>query len=227
MLAEIGYSDSGAFKYIPQGEGDCGMTTGHQEEITDRIQAIREKEGLNIKEFAHKCDIGYDMMTKLLRNERSWQIDHLSKIAQAFKIPLTKLVIRSNCIPVVAETAAGFPFKYQEAITKRMEAAEWVEIPGEVPNGDIPMIYAVRVRGSSMSPSLEDGTIAYAKLHSGHEIRNKDMVIFVDEKGLANIRKVQFEGDHIILKALNPAIPDIIRPRQYLGSLDRVIYAKF
>jgi len=127
-------------------------------------------------------------------------------------------------VPVVGHVSAGEGFSYTDGGFHAGEGFEQVPLPpGLDPNlGSI--LYCVRVRGNSLKEFFGDGALLFIKPESWEEVKDGDLVIFRERTdGKAFVKKVEFAGDSLILKSMNPLYNNMVLHRSELMLLERVM----
>ncbi|HTY21670.1 MAG TPA: XRE family transcriptional regulator [Desulfomonilaceae bacterium] len=131
-------------------------------------------------------------------------------------------------VPVVGHVSAGKGFEYTDGGFAAGEGFDQVEIPPGVDPALGQALYCVKVRGDSLREFFGDGALLFIKPESWEEVKDGDLVIFKDRKGgRAFVKKVEFAGDSLILKSMNPLYKNIVLNQSDLMLLERVIALKF
>jgi SOS-response transcriptional repressor LexA len=130
----------------------------------------------------------------------------------------------ARTIPVVGHVSAGTGFEFTDGGFAAGEGFEQVEIPPGVDTALAQSLYCVRVRGDSLREFFGDGTLLFIKPESWEEIKDGDLVIFKDgSDGRAFVKKVEFAGESLILKSMNPMYKNIVLAKRELMLLERVM----
>jgi SOS-response transcriptional repressor LexA len=130
---------------------------------------------------------------------------------------------RTGTIPVVGHVSAGEGFEYTDGGYLVGEGFEHVELPPGIDPKLARKLYCVRVRGDSLKEFFGDGTLLFIKPESWEEVKDGDLVIFKRrEDNKAFVKKVEFSGDSLILKSMNPMYKNIVVSKWDLGLLERV-----
>jgi SOS-response transcriptional repressor LexA len=133
-------------------------------------------------------------------------------------------VTYARTIPVVGHVSAGTGFEFTDGGFAAGEGFEQVEIPPGVDTALAKSLYCVRVRGDSLREFFSDGTLLFIKPESWEEVRDGDLVIFKDRlDGRAFVKKVEFAGENLILKSMNPMYKNIVLAKGQLMLLERVM----
>ena len=134
----------------------------------------------------------------------------------------------ARTVPVVGHVSAGRGFDYADGGLGLGEDFDQVEIPPGVDPVLAQTLYCVRIRGDSLREFFGDGALLFIKPESWDEIRDGDLVIFKDRKGgSAFVKKVEFVGENMILKSMNPLYKNIVLSKTDMMLLERVIALKF
>jgi SOS-response transcriptional repressor LexA len=133
-------------------------------------------------------------------------------------------VIYARTIPVVGHVSAGMGFEFTDGGFAVGEGFEQVEVPPGVDPALAQRLYCVRVRGDSLREFFSDGTLLFIKPESWEEVKDGDLVIFKDRlDGRAFVKKVEFAGENLILKSMNPMYKNIVLAKNELMLLERVM----
>jgi SOS-response transcriptional repressor LexA/transcriptional regulator with XRE-family HTH domain len=127
-------------------------------------------------------------------------------------------------VPVVAHVSAGEGFDYTDGGFPAGEGFEHVDLPPGVDPILAQKLYCVRVRGDSLREFFGDGTLLFIKPESWEEIKDGDLVIFKDRSDRrAFVKKVEFSGENLILKSMNPLYRNMVVKKLDLMLLERVM----
>ncbi len=130
-------------------------------------------------------------------------------------------------VPVVGHVSAVEGFGFTDGGYTAGEGFEQVDIPPGVDPHLVQSLYCVRVRGDSLREFFGDGTLLFIKPESWEEIKDGDLVIFKDRNGSkAYVKKVEFSGENLILKSMNPLYKHMVLSRSDLMLLERVLAIK-
>lgn len=131
-------------------------------------------------------------------------------------------------VPVVGHVSAGEGFEFTDGGYPAGEGFEQVAMPPGVDPALAPVLYCVRVRGNSLKEFINEGARLFVKPESWEEIKDGDLVIFKDrEERSAFVKKVEFSGENLILKSMNPLYKNIVLKKSDLILLERVIAIAF
>lgn len=127
-------------------------------------------------------------------------------------------------VPVVGHVSAGEGFQFTDGGYPVGEGFERVELPPGVDPVMAGRLYCVRVRGNSLKEFINEGALLFIKPESWEEIRDGDLVIFKDRReNRAFVKKVEFAGESLILKSMNPLYSNIVLKKVDLMLLERVM----
>lgn len=127
-------------------------------------------------------------------------------------------------VPVVGHVSAGQGFEFTDGGYPVGEGFEHVELPPGIDPGLAERLYCVRIRGQSLREFINEGALLFIKPESWEEIRDGDLVIFKDlAENRAFVKKIEFAGENLILKPMNPMYKNIVLRKRELGLLERVM----
>jgi len=136
----------------------------------------------------------------------------------------TRRSIFGRTVPVVGHVSAGEGFEFTDGGYLAGEGFEQAEIPAGVDPSLAKLVYCVRIRGDSLREFINDGALLFIKPESWEEIKDGDLVIFKDRRdNRAFVKKVEFAGENLILKSMNPMYKNIVLVRSDLVLLERVL----
>ena len=131
-------------------------------------------------------------------------------------------------VPVVGHVSAGEGFAFTDGGYMAGDGFELVDLPPGVSPDLAHKVYCVRVRGESLREFINEGALLFIKPESWEEIRDGDLVIFKDrDLSRAFVKKVEFAGDSLVLRSLNPLYKNLVRRREELALLERVLCVVF
>jgi len=144
-----------------------------------------------------------------------------------FKIASGRPIPYHECVPMISYVSAGEPFQWTDGGYEAGSGLEMLEMPPGINPELVEKIYAVRVRGDSMAPFLKEGATLFVKPESRDEVRHGDYVIFKDQEYNAWVKMLFFHEDKLILRSLNANYPDMVKTRNELVLLEKVIAVTF
>lgn len=148
-----------------------------------------------------------ETMTQLLQ-VLGVSLDELTGASQT--APAKGSVLR---VPILGRIPAGVPLEMIEDI-EGYEEIPWR--PGE--------FFGLRVRGSSMSPAIQDGDLVILKKQEDVESGQIAAVSIGGED--ATLKKVQKVDGHVVLLPLNPAYDPMLFPASFVRILGLLVESK-
>jgi phage repressor protein C with HTH and peptisase S24 domain/transcriptional regulator with XRE-family HTH domain len=131
-------------------------------------------------------------------------------------------------VPVVGHVSAGCGFEFTDGGYPPGEGFEFAELPPGVNPELAERLYCVRVRGESLREFINEGALLFIKPESWEEIRDGDLVIFKDRReNKAFVKKVEFSGESLILRSMNPMYKNLVLHKSELTLLERVLAVVF
>ena len=185
--------------------------------IGERIKKLRIEQGLSQDELAAK--VGYktrSAINKIELNERDVKHSQIITFANALgttphylmgwtdEVPLESNVsaVYDNStymIPLFNEVAAGFGAYADEQVLEYVPV--FVESPVKAKN-----MIAIRVRGDSMYPKIEDGdTIIVLKTD---EVESGKIAVVLIDGDEAVVKKLEYNKKQAVLVSINPEYKD-------------------
>jgi len=205
------------------------------EKIHERLKILRQKLGLTQKEFGEKIGKSWITINRWEAGDRPIPEPILYQIALTFgvsyewlktgqgeifekKPSIEEIIlaeqrrIKENMVllPLIGRVGAGYPQDRGD-----VEILAYLEIP-KIPRENPKNLFAVKVVGDSMYPTLQEDDIVIAKHFIGHasEIKNKKIVIVANEWGELYIKRLIKTKNEFLLTSDNPAYPPI-QPNDY------------
>ena len=195
-------------------------------EIAKRLQLIKEKLGLSIKELAQITQMPYRTLYNYLSGEREPTPENLQKLVAHLGININwlltgegKMFIKKprwleekeeledmaqefgaeiiHPVPVLGYIPAGFPTEIPDDAV-----IEWIYLP-EVPKGS----FVFKAKGDSMSPIIKDGD--YIVVHPHRDIVSGNIVVYQNEWGEVCVKRYRVKGGKVFLVPENPDYPTI------------------
>ena len=204
-------------------------------DLRERIRTIRKKLGLTQMEFAEKLGKSWRTIQDWEAGKRNIPEPELRLISQTFGISYEWLKtgqgeifekkpsieeiilaeqrrIKENMVllPLIGRVGAGYPQDRGD-----VEILAYVEIP-KIPRENPKNLFAVKVVGDSMYPTLQEDDIVIAKHFIGYasEIKDKKIVIVANEWRELYIKRLIKTKNEFLLTSDNPAYPPI-QPNDY------------
>jgi len=214
---------------------NCGNLDKNSE-LAQRIKHLRKNIlKFSQKDFAEKLMIGLRTLQYYESNEYPIPDKILRLISQTFgvsyewlktgqgeifekKPSIEEIIlaeqrrIKENMVllPLIGRVGAGYPQDRGD-----IEILAYIEIP-KIPRENPKNLFAVKVVGDSMYPTLQEDDIVIAKHFIGHasEIKNNKIVIVANEWGELYIKRLIKTKNELLLTSDNPAYPPI-QPNDY------------
>lgn len=199
---------------------------GFQNTITGRINALMDERGWKPADLARKTGIDTGNLSRLSKGtKRAWNLDHLGIIAKAFGLALGAIVTEPIKAPIVGEINQGEGPAYEEIF--KLEPLGYHEIFQQEDNIMLAQIYCFRVKDHSLMPAFLPGSIIVAQKETWDTIKNETYVVYCDPQGKTQIRQIFMQEQTIILHSLTQGVPDLVLPKIYLRSCDRILSQKY
>jgi transcriptional regulator with XRE-family HTH domain len=132
-----------------------------------------------------------------------------------------------NDLPVIAEGEASFQGElFWDASEGRplIEAEEWTSRPFDLKD---PKAYAIKVRGDSMLPVFAPGMLLIVSPNAHVKAKQGDNAYVQLHSGERLIKRVRKQAGGWILESYNRAYDTRFVPVDEVGSVHRIVYAKF
>ncbi len=196
------------------------------DELRREINTYMEKHGLTAKELAEQAGVSYRSLLRFMQGE-DVKLSNIGPVIDRIrKRPFTELepVILGKteeeytALPVYAELGAGGP----------RDTTDYV---GEV---CIPLrfarqgVYALKVRGNSMYPSIVDGSVVGVDTYQKELMHDKIYAFHIKYSGSVIKRAIILEGGDILLKSDNENYPSYVfreREKDDLVVIGRVVWS--
>lgn len=188
--------------------------------LADRLKTARENKELDQAALAAKADVATRTLQRWEKGEQVPDSNYLIRLARSTGVRAEWLLTgEGEMYPAPAARGKIIPLHKEQALKKisladipllstvpagktaAMFHPDYVERYVTVDNIKDPSAFALVVKGSSMSPRIEDGDIVVVSPQQ--EVRNGDIcVVRVDGEDV--LKKVKMEGAHVHLIPLNP-----------------------
>jgi len=153
--------------------------------------------------------------------------EHLIKLAKVLNTsPEYLLYGQESKSAVVAEPPPVYVISYAEAgAGKSFEDSGYPPWAGydsipRPPDLKDENSYALKVKGDSMAPAIEEGWIVIVAPNA--QVRSKDFVVAKDVAENVRLKKVKFDGEIVQLYSVNPAYPPEVYQKKDLIFLHKV-----
>ena len=196
------------------------------DELRREINAYMEKHGLTVKELARRAGSSYRSLLRFLQGE-DVKLSNIAPVVDVVRekpftelepVLLGKTEEEYTALPVYAELGAGGP----------RDATDYV---GEV---CVPLrfarrgVYALKVRGNSMHPSIVDGSIVGVDTYQKELMHDKIYAFHIRHSGSVIKRAIILEGGDVLLKSDNESYPSYVfkgEDRDDLVVIGRVVWS--
>ena len=153
-----------------------------------RIKKIRKDKGITAKELSEFVNVSESTMSLYENGKHEPSFNTLLKIAEYLEVSVDELfglprigAKKGVKIPVLGSVAAGIPI---EAIT---DIEDYEEITEEMANtGEY---VALRIKGDSMSPKIENGDIVIIRVQN--TIENGEIAIVIVDGDESTCKKIK------------------------------------
>ena len=206
--------------------------------IGDRIRAARDNKELDQSTLADKAGVVTRTLQRWEKGEQVPDGVSITKIARATGVQPTWLLTGEGemyPLPSRPENVYSLPM----TVRKKNRLVE-LPLISAVPAGKVatmfhpdhvddyvtvddvrdPGAFALRVKGSSMSPRIEDGDVVIVSPQA--EARNGDICV-VRVEGEDTLKKVKFEGTYVHLIPLNPDYEPVTVRRKDVNFVWKVV----
>lgn len=199
------------------------------------IRSLRSSKGITQKELGEKIGVSNSAVANYEKGYRAPLQDTLFRLSDYFEVPIDYFFPREfeerniidifnqlepkrqdnvyhyaleqldeqnnlneeSSIYLVGQTAAGTAISYGQLNAEQINTT--------VPKG---ADYALTVRGDSMEPVIEDGSIVFYKEQPN--VENGQIAIIELDHNEVTCKKVYKENDHLVLRSLNDKYDDMI-----------------
>jgi SOS-response transcriptional repressor LexA len=206
--------------------------------IGDRIRAARDNKELDQSTLADKAGVVTRTLQRWEKGEQVPDGVSITKIARATGVQPTWLLTGEGemyPLPSRPENVYSLPM----TVRKKNRLVE-LPLISAVPAGKVatmfhpdhvddyvtvddvrdPGAFALRVKGNSMSPRIEDGDVVIVSPQA--EARNGDICV-VRVEGEDTLKKVKFEGTYVHLIPLNPDFEPVTVRRKDVNFVWKVV----
>lgn len=195
------------------------------------LKGLMAELGINESELARRTGIGQPVVHRICSGETdNPKVATLSPIANFFAISISQLI---GDEPLPMDRIPG-TFNPDAQGWRQIPLLDWEQIlvwpnlnkkSGPLPTVSTDMelsqhAYAVAVRDTTMEPRFPEGTVLL--IDPDLKPNNLDFsIIHVDGHDLPNFKQVLIDGEHTILKPLNPDFKTLLlsKPHTFLGVM--------
>lgn len=157
----------------------------------ERFDKLCKEKNVTAYRVAKETGIAQVTLSNWKKGKYSPKIGKLQKIADFFGVSVNYFTGDSRPVPVLADVAAGVPLATYEALI------DWEEIESKA--GDF---YALRIKGDSMSPKIQDGDVVVVR--SQPDAETGDIVIAKINGDESCCKRLIKNKEGITLQSLNP-----------------------
>ena len=206
--------------------------------IARRIRHARTQKGMEQAKLAARLDIATRTLQRWEKGEQTPDSDILIKIARITEMSPTWLLTGKG-VPEVQEPSDAKLQPLQQGAYPRVKLVTLpllASVPGGAPklsfereqaekyitvdNVNDPNAFALEVRGSSMSPRIEDGDIIVVSPHA--DTHNGDIcVVRVNDED--TVKRIKIEQEFVHLVPLNPEYEPIAVRKRDVSFIWKVI----
>jgi repressor LexA len=165
-----------------------------------KIKEIRKPKGITAKELAEHVNVAESTMSLYENGKREPDFKTILKIAEYLEVSVDELfglprigAKKGVKIPVLGSVAAGIPIEAITDIEDYEEITEELASTGEY--------VALRIKGNSMSPKIEDRDIVIIRIQD--TIENGEIAIVIVDGDEATCKKIKKESEGITLIPFN------------------------
>lgn len=133
--------------------------------------------------------------------------------------PLTR---EYDGIPVVRLAAAGQMLPCEPDALMTIEGWEKITRPYDLPYKEI---FAVRIKGDSLEPTIADGS--YAVIDPRKEAKSGSLAMVINKEYEASIKLIKIRGPKVTLVSANPKYPPKEISRKDVWRMYPVVWVKF
>lgn len=196
---------------------------GNKEIMAKNIRRYMDAQRKSRNDVCEALGFAYSTFTDWINGNKYPRIDKIEMLANYFGVSKSDLVeehipaeSESKCIriPVYGKVAAGLP----------IEAVENIIDYEEIPSNWKGEYAALKVKGDSMSPRIQEGDVLIVKLQDDAD--SGDIVVaLVDGKEATVKRLIKYETG-ITLQALNPSYEPMYFSQENMDGLPVRIWGK-
>lgn len=188
--------------------------------ISEHIYASFIESGLSQDELAKSLGLSQSQVSRLLTGKSTWKHEHLRKFAELIKEPLAKIIDLAIDIHVSGIIGKD-GFLYSNTYGRMQGEREVVIVPPDFQ--DIEDLYVLKIGEDNQF--FRKGALLYCRKNDGKSIKDGDFVVYIDDKGLGQLRRVFLGNSSIKLEnVFNGEIVEL--PREHFRLLDRVVWVR-
>lgn len=187
-----------------------------------KLKEIREKTGLNQKEFANVCGIPSTTYNQYENGKREPDVQTLELLANKLNVSIDEIFGREEKtkkgyrIPVFGNVAAGIPISAIEDIVDYEEISE-----NDFDGGEY---FGLVIKGDSMEPRMTTGDVVIVRSQS--TIENGEIAIVLVNGDEATCKKIKKTPEGVILLSNNPNYEPLFYSNKQIEQLPVCIIGK-
>ena len=176
---------------------------GNRRVMGQNIEYYMSRMGLERKELAKALGVPYSSLTDWMNGNAYPRIDKIQLMADFFGIEKSDLVESRSAqkttkavkIPILGRVAAG-------PLMKMIENVEGDIVSDITPSEDI---FALRIKGNSMSPRIESGDVVIVRKQP--DVESGEIAIVAVNGDEATCKRIKKYRDGLELIPINPSFP--------------------
>ena len=178
--------------------------------FADRIRLLCSERGMTLKDLERELGIANGYIANTQKRNSSPSIKRIDMIANYFGVSRDFIMGMENpaeqqpstgvLIPILGRVAAGIPITAVENIIGQEEISKQLAATGE--------FFALRVKGDSMSPNIQDGDIVIVRKEDDAE--TGDIVIAIIDGQDGCCKRLKKLDNGIMLISINPAYEPMV-----------------
>lgn len=191
--------------------------TGEQLPPAHRMAAIAKELGTTVEGLlAHIPENRQDKYRGMFESasQHHWAVKFSEK-----ENSLAEKFSQKKKVPLLGFTEGTHPGLCKFDANNLPPVEEYVDAP---PGGDGKEFYALRVKGSSMSPRYNEGDIVY--FSPGVEVHSGEEAIVILEDGQCMLKRIKVTDDSVILISVQE--DPIVVPRSKIRCMHRLMWVK-
>ena len=196
------------------------------DELRREINNYIEKQGITIKELARLSGVPYRSLLRFMQGE-DVRLSNIEPVIDRVRrkpllelepVVLGKTEEEYTALPVYTELGAGGP-------------RDTTDYAGEI---CVPVrfarkgVYAMKVKGNSMHPSIVDGSIVGVDIYQKELMHDKIYAFHIRYSGAVIKRAIILEGGDVLLKSDNESYPSYVfrgEERDDLTIIGKVVWS--
>ena len=183
--------------------------------IAKNISSLLDRYGKTQSDLADYMEVSQATVSNWCKGVKLPRMDKIDKICDFFNVSRTQLMddgsveqhstSKGVSIPILNTVVAGMPVDAYEDILGYEEISRELANTGE--------FFALKVKGDSMSPVLQEGDILIIRQQP--DVESGDIAIVLINGDMATVKKVQKQEAGIMLVAFNQ---DVYQPHFYTNE---------